>query len=100
MLTPVRMDDEGVVDVQLLSLELVLLRPLVLDVVTKTPGEPDLGRVVNIAPNLQLYGGLKKGIYIFVISNRLHYALCFANQNANKNYQIFLFSFIHGPKLI
>ena len=46
------MDDEGVVDVQLLSRELVLLRPLVLDVVTKTPGEPDLSRVVNIAPNL------------------------------------------------
>ena len=87
------MDDEGVVDVQLLSLELVLLRPLVLDVVTKTPGEPDLGRVVNIAPNLQLYGGLKniEGIYIFGISNRLHYALCFANQNANKLSDLFVF---------
>ena len=55
------MDDEGVVDVQFLGLELVLLRPLVLNVVTETPGKPDLGRVVNIAPNLKLkLSGLKQ----------------------------------------
>ena len=48
------MDDERVVDVEFLGRELVLLRPLVLDVVTKAASEPDLGGVVNVAPHLEL----------------------------------------------
>ena len=82
------MDDEGVVDVQLLRRELVLLRPLVLNVVTKTPGEPDLGRVVNIAPNLQL------NIECIYLDNQ-YITLFITNQNANKPAEL-LFSFIHG----
>ena len=53
--TPVRMYDEGVIDVQLLGRKLVLLSALVLDVVTKAAGEPDLGGVVNIASNLEMF---------------------------------------------
>ena len=53
--TPVRMYDEGVINVQLLGRKLVLLSALVLDVVTKAAGEPDLGGVVNIASNLEIF---------------------------------------------
>ena len=49
---PVGVDDEGVVDLELLGGQLVLLRALVLNVVTEAPGEPDLGRVMNIASHL------------------------------------------------
>ena len=46
------MDDEGVVVVQLLGHQLVLLGPLVLSVVSKTSCESDLGVVVDVASNL------------------------------------------------
>ena len=49
---PVGVDDEGVVVVQLLGHQFVLLRPLVLSVVSKTPSESDLGIVMDVASNL------------------------------------------------
>ena len=49
---PVGVDDEGVVVVQLLGHQFVLLRPLVLSVVSKTSRESDLGVVVDVASNL------------------------------------------------
>ena len=46
------MDDEGVVVVQLLGHQLVLLSSLVLGIVIEAPGESDLGVVVDVTANL------------------------------------------------
>ena len=49
---PVGVDDEGVVVVQLLGHQLVLLSSLVLGVVIEAPGESDLCVVVDVTANL------------------------------------------------
>ena len=51
--SPVGVDDEGVVDVQLHGGEDVLLGALVLHVVVEGPGEGDLRVVVDVAAHLQ-----------------------------------------------
>ena len=48
------MDDEGVIVVQLLGYQFVLLGPLVLSIVIKASSEPDLGVVMDVAPDLNL----------------------------------------------
>ena len=49
---PVCPHDEGLFREEFGDVDGVLLRPLVLNVVTEAPGEPDLGRVMNIASHL------------------------------------------------